>query len=578
MSTAVPYTTYSNDKIWLKSYPPSVPASLDYSQYGSLNHLLNEAFTTFKDRTAYVCMGAEMTFGDLDAQSKQIAAWLQTQGLNKGDRVAIMMPNVLQYPAAIAGILRAGMTVVNVNPLYTARELQHQLKDSGASAIFVLENFASVLQEVIANTDVKRTVVCSVGDRLSWWKGPLINMVIRHIKKVVPEYTLPNAIRFNDMLSEANKLNYAPVHSSMDDIAFLQYTGGTTGVSKGATLNHRNIVSNLLQTEAWLQPKLAEVPVGQQMTMVCALPLYHIFALTICAMMGARLGMMNVLIPNPRDIPGFIKTLRNYRVNIFPAVNTLFNSLVNHPEFAKLDFSKLIVSNGGGMAVTRATAEKWAATTGCSIAEGYGLSETSPVATTNPPTATEYSGTIGLPVPDTDIAIRDPETGVDVPLGSTGEILIRGPQVMQGYWNRPDETAKVMTADGYFKSGDMGFMDERGHVKIVDRIKNMILVSGFNVYPSEIEDVISSHPGVLECAAIGIPNANSGEEPRIYVVKKDPMLSERDVLDWAAKGLTNYKRPKSVEFRADLPKTNVGKILHRELRDEVLKKMKDAAA
>ncbi len=565
------------EKIWLKSYPEGVPATVNYEVYTSLNQLLDEAYASFASRTAYTCMGSDMSFAQLDADSKQLAAWLRTQGLVKGDRVAIMMPNVLQYPIAIAGILRAGMTVVNVNPLYTARELKHQLNDSGASAIFVLENFASVLQEVIADTGVKRCVVASVGDRLSWWKGPLINMAVRHLKKAVPAYSLPNAIRFNDMLSEASSLKYDPVAATMDDVAFLQYTGGTTGVSKGATLTHRNIVANIIQTEAWTQPKISTMHKDEQMVVVCALPLYHIFALTICNMMGARLGAMNILIPNPRDIPGFIKTLKSYKVHMFPAVNTLFNGLVNHPDFAKLDFSKLIISNGGGMAVTRATAEKWFATTHCPISEGYGLSETSPVATSNPPTVSEFSGTIGLPVPSTDIAIRD-ENGNEQAIGATGEICIRGPQVMRGYWNRPDETAKVMYADGFFRSGDMGFMDERGHVKIVDRIKNMILVSGFNVYPSEIEEVISMHPGVLECAAIGIPDEASGEVPRIYVVKKDPMLTERDVLEFAAKGLTNYKRPKSVEFRADLPKTNVGKILHRELRDEAIKKINTAKA
>ena len=558
------------EKIWLKSYPEGVPAEINSDVYTSLNHLLDEAYTTYAARVAYNCMGSEMTFGELDAHSKQVAAWLQTQGLVKGDRVAIMMPNVLQYPIAIAGILRAGMTVVNVNPLYTARELKHQLNDSGAKAIFILENFASVLQEVIAETGIQRSIVGSVGDRLSWWKGPLINLAVRHLKKAVPAFSLPNAIGFNAMMGEASGLKYQAVQSTMEDVAFLQYTGGTTGVSKGATLNHRNIVANLIQTEAWIQPKLDTLPKGMQMTLVCALPLYHIFALTICNMMGARLGAMNILIPNPRDIPGFIKTLKNFKINMFPAVNTLYNGLVNHPDFNKLDFSRLVISNGGGMAVTRATADKWFKTTGCAIGEGYGLSETSPVATSNPATATEFSGTIGLPVPSTDIAIRN-EAGEEMPLGEVGEICIRGPQVMQGYWMRPDETAKVMYADGFFRSGDMGFMDERGHVKIVDRIKNMILVSGFNVYPSEIEEVVSSHPGVLECAAIGIPNENSGEVPRIYVVKKDPMLTERDVLEHAAKGLTNYKRPKSVEFRTDLPKTNVGKILHRELRDEALK-------
>jgi long-chain acyl-CoA synthetase len=439
-----------SEKIWLKSYPEGVPATVDFEVYSSLNHLLDEAYKTYADRTSYTCMGSDMSFAQLDAHSKQVAAWLRTQGLVKGDRVAIMMPNVLQYPIAIAGILRAGMTVVNVNPLYTPRELKHQLNDSGSSAIFVLENFASVLQEVIADTGIKRVILGSVGDSLSWWKGPLINMAVRHLKKAVPTFSLPNAIRFNDMLSEASGLKYEAVQAKMDDVAFLQYTGGTTGVSKGATLTHRNIVANIIQTEAWTKPRLSLIPDGQQLVVVCALPLYHIFALTICNMMGARLGAMNILIPNPRDIPGFIKTLKNYRINMFPAVNTLFNGMVNHPDFSKLDFSKLVISNGGGMAVTRATAEKWFAATGCPIAEGYGLSETSPVATSNPPTANEFSGTIGLPVPNTDIAIRD-ENGKDLAIGETGEICIRGPQVMRGYWNRPDETAKVMYADGFFR-------------------------------------------------------------------------------------------------------------------------------
>jgi long-chain acyl-CoA synthetase len=470
---------------------------------------------------------------------------------------------------ALAAVLRAGYVVVNVNPLYTARELEHQLKDSGAEAIVVLENFAITLEEVIDRTAIKHVVLASMGDLLGFLKGQLVNFVVRHVRKMVPEYRLPldggrTVARFNMALAEGTRMTLRRPDIGPNDIAFLQYTGGTTGVSKGATLLHRNVVANILQTEAWFKPMLDRVG-HQALTVVCALPLYHIFALTICYMMGARLGMMNLLIPNPRDIAGFVKTLRNYRVNMFPAVNTLFNALANDPEFARLDFSGLVVSNGGGMAVQRATAEKWLKVTGCPVVEGYGLSETSPVATSNRLDLPEFTGTIGMPIPSTELAIRD-DAGRDVPFGESGEICIRGPQVMAGYWNRPDETAKVMTDDGFFRSGDIGVMDDRGYVKIVDRKKDMILVSGFNVYPNEIEQVVNLHPGVLECAAVGVPDERSGEAVKLFAVKRDPTLSEDDLAAYCRQNFTAYKRPKYIEFREDLPKTNVGKILRRELR------------
>jgi long-chain acyl-CoA synthetase len=555
------------DKFWLKSYPKNVPAEIDYTQYRSLVHLLEEAFRNYAARNAYVCMDKFLTYGEVDELSKKLGAWLQGRGLNKGARVALMMPNVLQYPVAIAAVLRAGYTVVNVNPLYTPRELQHQLADSGSEAIIILENFATTLEQVLPKTQVKHIVVASMGDLLGGLKGTIVNFVVRNVKKLVPAFSLPNAIPFKQAMAEGARMTLKPVELGHDDVAFLQYTGGTTGVSKGATLTHRNVIANVLQNEAWAQPTLMKEPRVDQLTIVCALPLYHIFALTACCLMGTRLGAMNILIPNPRDIPGFIKELAKYKVNMFPAVNTLYNGLLNHPDFAKLDFSGYKVCNGGGMAVQKAVNDKWRAITGCSIIEGYGLSETAPVATCNPGDATEFSGTIGLPIPSTDIAILD-DDGKPVPLGEPGEIAIRGPQVMAGYWNLPAETAKVMTPDGFFKSGDVGIMDERGYVKIVDRKKDMILVSGFNVYPNEVEGVVASHPGVLECACIGVPDSQSGEAVKVYVVRKDPSLTAEQLLDYCKHELTGYKRPRYVEFRNDLPKTNVGKILRRELRDE----------
>ncbi|WLI88763.1 long-chain-fatty-acid--CoA ligase [Massilia sp. R2A-15] len=555
------------DKFWLKSYPEGVPAEIDPDQYRSLVQLLDESFTKFADRNAYVCMDKFLTYKELDACSRRAAAWLQSRGMKKGARVAVMMPNVLQYPIAIAAILRAGYTVVNVNPLYTPRELEHQLTDSGSEAIIVLENFATTLQQVLPRTGVKHIVVASMGEMLGAVKGMLVNFVVRNVKKMVPEFSLPNAVTFKDMLSQGARMSFAPVETTPQDVAFLQYTGGTTGLSKGATLTHRNVIANVLQSEAWSMPALNKAPVVEQITIVCALPLYHIFALTACAMWGMRVGAMNLLIPNPRDIGGFIKELRKYQVNMLPAVNTLYNALINHPDFGAVDFSALKICNGGGMAVQQAVNDKWRAITGVSIIEGYGLSETSPVATCNRADTEGFTGTIGLPVPSTDIAILD-DDGVPVALGERGEIAIRGPQVMAGYWNHPAETARVMTPDGFFKSGDVGIMDADGYVKIVDRKKDMILVSGFNVYPNELEGVIAAHPGVLECAVIGVPDANSGEAVKVFVVRKDPSLTAEQLMDYCKRELTGYKKPKYIEFRTELPKTNVGKILRRMLRDE----------
>lgn len=554
------------EKIWLKSYPPGVPADIDPDQYRSLVHLLEEAFQKYADRNAYVCMDKFLTYAELDTYSRQLGAWLQSRGLKKGARVALMMPNVLQYPVAIAAVLRAGYTVVNVNPLYTPRELEHQLNDSGSEAIIVLENFAHTLEQVLSKTAVKHIIVASMGEMLGGLKGMIVNFVVRNVKKMVPAYSLPNAMRFKQALALGSRMKLTPVELSINDPAFLQYTGGTTGVSKGATLSHRNVIANVLQSEAWSGAALDQNS-QEQLIIVCALPLYHIFALTACAMWGTRVGALNILIPNPRDIPGLIKELGKYKFNLLPAVNTLYNALVNHPDFAKLDFSGLKIANGGGMAVQQAVNDKWLQVTGVSIIEGYGLSETSPVATCNRADSTAFSGTIGLPIPSTDIAILD-DDGKEVPLGQTGEIAIRGPQVMSGYWNRPDETAKVMTPDGYFKSGDVGIMDERGYVKIVDRKKDMILVSGFNVYPNEVEAVIAAHPGVLECACVGVPDEHSGEAVKVFVVRKDPNLTQAVLAAYCKEQFTGYKRPKYIEFRDELPKTNVGKILRRALRDE----------
>jgi long-chain acyl-CoA synthetase len=554
------------ERIWLKQYPPGVPADIDVTQYASLVELLEESFAKFSDRKAFICMDKSISYRDLDEMSLAFAAYLQSKGLKKGARVALMMPNVLQYPIATAAVLRAGYAVVNVNPLYTPRELEHQLKDSGAEAIVVLENFAHTVQQVIGHTAVKHVIIGSMGEMLGL-KGVIVNLVVRRVKKMVPAYSLPGATSFNDAIAAGRGIKFNKPKMAPDDVAFLQYTGGTTGVSKGATLLHRNILANVLQNDAWLQPALAVPPHLDQIFIVCALPLYHIFALTACFLLAVRAGGVNLLIPNPRDIAGFIKELMKYQVNSFPAVNTLYNGLMHHPDFKKIDFSKLKISNGGGMAVQRPVAEQWKQLTGCSIAEGYGLSETSPTLTCNTATSTEFNGSIGIPVPSTYLSIRD-DDGKEVPFGEPGEICAKGPQVMAGYWNRPDETANVMTADGYFRTGDIGVMTPDGYTKIVDRKKDMILVSGFNVYPNEIEEVIASHPGVLECAVIGVADDKSGEAVKAFVVKKDPNVTAEDIIKFCREELTGYKVPKQIEFRTELPKTNVGKILRRQLRDE----------
>ncbi|MDH4189076.1 MAG: long-chain-fatty-acid--CoA ligase [Betaproteobacteria bacterium] len=549
------------ERIWLKSYPPGVPADIDVAQYRSLGELFEQVATEHSGRPAFHNMGKTLSYAELDRMTRAVGAWLQSRGLRKGARVAIMMPNVLQYPAVLFGVLRAGMTVVNVNPLYTARELEHQLKDSGAEAIFILENFAHTLQEALPHVPVKHIVVASLGELLGP-KGVLVNFVVRRVKKMVPAWDLAGAVRFKEVLAEGAALSLERVEVAPEDIAFLQYTGGTTGVSKGAMLLHRNVIANVLQSEAWLKQALGDEPP----TIITALPLYHIFSLTVNCLLYSKLGGLNVLITNPRDIPGFVKELAKHRYNTITGVNTLFSALLNNPDFAKLDFSALKLCVGGGMAVQRAVAERWRKVTGKALLEGYGLTETSPSATMNPLNLTDYNGSIGLPMPSTSIAIRDDE-GKDQPIGQSGEICIKGPQVMAGYWQRPDETAKVMMADGYLRTGDIGVMDERGFVTIVDRKKDMILVSGFNVYPNEVEQVVAGIPGVLECAAIGIPDEHSGEAVKVFVVKKDPALTEQAVLEHCKTQLTGYKRPKYVEFRADLPKTNVGKILRRALRE-----------
>ncbi len=553
------------EKTWLKQYPAGVPAEIETDLYPSLVALLEESFRKHRDQKAYLFMGKAFSFAQLDDLSRAFAAYLQSSGLAPGDRVAVMMPNVPQYPVVVAGILRAGMVVVNVNPLYTPRELEHQLKDSGSKAIVIIENFASVLQQVYEAVPSKKVIVASMGDLLGFVKGMIVNHVVRNVRKMVPPWRLPGSLRFNDALAIGRNKPYTPPKVGPEDIAVLQYTGGTTGVSKGAVLVHRCLVANVLQAEAWYQPALKKIPPGEQIVTVCALPLYHIFGFNTNMMLGMRMGGCNILIANPRDIPGVLKELSQQRFHSFPAVNTLFNALANHPDFDKVDWSSLKISVGGGMAVQQATARLWLEKTGCPICEGYGLSETSPSATCNPVDSTAYSGNIGLPMPSTELTLLD-DDGNEVPLGTPGEIAIRGPQVMAGYWQRPDETAKVMTADGFFRTGDIGVVDERGYFKIVDRKKDMILVSGFNVYPNEVEDVITQMPGVLECAAVGVPDAKAGEAVKVVVVKKDPAITEADIRAYCEANLTGYKRPKIIEFRTDLPKTPVGKILRRELR------------
>ena len=549
---------------WLASYPAGVPAELPDPVHNSIAELLEKSCARYADRKAFTSMGKSLTYRQLEEQTRRIGAWLQQLGLQKGDRVAVMMPNILQNPVATYAILRAGLTVVNVNPLYTPRELEYQLKDSGAKALFVLENFAHVVQQALPKTDVKHVIVATMGDMLGL-KGHIVNLVVRKVKKLVPAFALPQAISFKTVLNQSRQMQLKPISAKLNDIAFLQYTGGTTGVSKGAALSNANLLANKAQIALWMEPGFVAKSRPDVLNFVCALPLYHIFALTVNSLMGIALGGHNLLIANPRDIPGFVKELSTYKPHIFPGINTLFNALLNNEDFRKLDLSSLILVMGGGMAVQRPIAERWASVTSTHICEGYGLSETSPVATVNPLGTSDFSGTIGLPMPSTDVDIRD-DDGNSLALGDVGEICIRGPQVMTGYWQRPDETAKVMTADGFFRSGDMGFMDERGYTKIVDRKKDMILVSGFNVYPNEIEEVAAAHPGVQECAAVGVADEHSGETVKLYVVKKDQSLTVEELKAFCAKSLTNYKRPRQIEFIAELPKSNVGKILRRELR------------
>jgi len=561
----------ASERFWLKEYPPGVPADIDPARYPSLTALLDEAFARHAARVAYSCMGADLSYAELDRRSAAVGAWLQSQGVAHGERVAIMLPNILHYPIALCGILRAGATVVNVNPLYTPGELEFQLRDSGATTLFVLENFAHTVQAALehggATLALRRVVVCTLGEMYPAPKSWLVDLVVRRVKKLVRPYAFAagQSVRFRDVLARGAGRTLQRAQVAGEDVAVLQYTGGTTGVSKGAMLLHRNLVANVLQSEAWYQPALARIPAGEQAVTVTALPMYHIFALTCCALMSMSNGGRCLLIPNPRDFPALVANLRGQRFHVFPAVNTLFNALANDAAFAGLDFSALVLSLGGGMAVQRAVAERWLKVTGCPICEGFGLSETSPSACCNPVDTDRYTGTIGLPIPSTELAMIDDE-GRHLPIGTPGEIAIRGPQVMAGYWNRPDETAKVMTADGYLRTGDIGVMDERGYTRIVDRKKDMILVSGFNVYPNEVEEVVAAHPGVLECAVVGMPDEHSGEAVKLFVVRKDPALTLQDLVDYCHEHLTGYKRPRLIEFRSELPKTNVGKILRRELR------------
>jgi long-chain acyl-CoA synthetase len=554
------------ERPWLAHYPPGVAAEIDPTKYSSLVAMIEDSFAAYRGRPAFVCMDRTLSYGELDAASRALATWLQDMGLRRGDRVAIMMPNVLQFPVAICAILRAGFTVVNVNPLYKPRELEFQLNDSGAAALIVLENFARVVEEALPQTQVKHVVVASMGDMLGLVKGAVVNLIVRRIKKLVPDFKLPNATTFPEALSAGRKRAFTRTEIGPDDIAFLQYTGGTTGVAKGAVLLHRNLVANLLQVVAWHEPLIAAPPPVDRPTIITALPLYHIFALTACFLFGMHAGGLCVLIPNPRDINGLIKEMSKYRATMFPAVNTLYNALLQHRDFGKLDWSMLKSAVAGGMAVQKAVADAWFKATGKPIIEGYGLSETSPVLTCNRGDIGEWTGTIGFPLPSTDVSIRDDDDTV-MPMGERGEICARGPQVMPGYWQRPEETARVMTADGYFRTGDIGTMDGQGRVTIVDRKKDMISVSGFKVFPNEVEDVAMMQGGVLECAAVGVPDEKSGEAVKLFAVKKKPELNEAMLRQFIAGKLTGYKVPKYIEFRNELPKTNVGKILRRALRD-----------
>jgi len=552
------------EKIWLQSYQKGVPAEVDLTEFQSLGELFERSVAKYRDRVAYINMGVEVTYGELDKLSRDFAAYLQgVLKLPAGSRVAVMMPNLLQYPICIFAILRAGYVVVNVNPLYTPRELEHQLKDSGAEVIVILENFAVTLEQVLTRTPVKHIVVARLGDMLGFPKGAVVNFVVKYVKKMVPAWSLARAVNFRTALGRGASAELKAVGVNQEDLAFLQYTGGTTGVSKGAMLTHRNLLANLAQAHAWIQPELG----SEQHMVVTALPLYHIFALTANCFTFFKIGASNLLITNPRDLPALVAELGRYPYTVFIGVNTLFNGLLNNDAFCGLDFSKLKVTLGGGAAVQKAVAEKWRQVTGKPLIEAYGLTETSPAVTINPLDVASYTGAIGVPISSTEVAIRN-DAGQDVPLGERGEICVRGPQVMKGYYNRPEETAKVMTPDGFLMTGDIAVMDDKGFVRIVDRKKDMILVSGFNVYPNEIEDVVAQHAGVLEVAAVGVPHAKTGEAVKIFVVKKDPALTAEALIAHCREHLTAYKVPGQVEFRSELPKSNVGKILRRELRDE----------
>ena len=556
------------NKPWLKSYPEGVPAEIDLGAYASIVDIFHQSCASYRERTAYLNFDRALSFGDLDRHSRDFAAWLQSKGMRKGDRIALMMPNILQYPIALFGAMRAGMVIVNTNPMYTPRELRHQLQDSGARAIVIVDNFAHVLQKVLDDVEVEHVITTRIGDMLGFPKGLVVNFALKYLKKAIPDFRLPHSTRFNDALAEGAKHTLKPVGLGLDDLAFLQYTGGTTGVAKGAMLTHGNLVANMQQSKAWMIP----AGIGQDVEyVITALPLYHIFALTANCLVYLAVGGVNVLITNPRDLPGLVNELKKVPFSVFPGVNTLFNGLLNTPGFAELDFSTLKGALGGGMAVQRAVAERWLQVTGTPLVEAYGLTETSPGACINPMDMEEFNGCIGLPIPSTECAIMNDE-GKLLPQGEVGELVIRGPQVMKGYWQRPEETAKVMTEDGWLRTGDVATMTEEGFFKIVDRKKDMILVSGFNVFPNEIEDVIALHPKVLEVAVIGVPDAKSTEAVKVFVVKSDPSLTEDEIRAWCAEQLTGYKRPRHIEFRDELPKSNVGKILRRELRDEELRK------
>lgn len=552
---------------WLSAYPPGVAHHIDTAQYPSLLSLLDESFTRYAERDAYQFLGQDFRFADIDVASRSLAAYWQHLGLRKGDRVAIMLPNCPQYPVVVAAVLRAGLVVVNINPLFTARELSYQLQDSGAKAIVIMENFAHTLEQCIDATAVEQVVLCAMGDMLAWPRSAMVNTVVRHVKKLVPPFELHVCTRFNQALRMGQRLSYTRMALSPDDMAVLQYTGGTTGTSKGAVLLHRNLIANMLQAEAWQQPALERLGPRQQTVSVCALPLYHIFAFTANMLLGLRVGGKNILIPNPRDVPALLNALKGRVFHNFPAVNSLFNALLNHPQFDQVNWRHLQVTIGGGMAVQGPVARRWLERTGCPICEGYGLSETSPITSCNPVTAQAFNGTIGLPLPGTDMMCVD-NNGHEVPVGEPGEIVIKGPQIMAGYWQQPDETAKAIDSEGWFRTGDIGTMDEQGYFRVVDRKKDMIIISGFNVYPNEIEEVVMELDGVLECAAVGMPDTQSGEAVKLLVVRTDEVLQTDTIRDYCRRRLTGYKQPKLIEFRDELPKTTVGKILRRELREE----------